>query len=362
MRNNKHINKDLENLNDGIIWKSERQERVRSRLNRQMTHSKGKSMSWVKRRFIPVSSLLLLVTVITTIFLSEFNNQEVADNGHDPSHDHDDTPSEVITDNKNNDEENNNEKDNDVETGTTNDNDNNDQGEVPDETNETKPESPETNDPDESDERILTEKEVLHAIKGQLSTDIPVTLPDSLPLSDGQHLTAVTNSEAKKYEVVFYQHDEPIPINNNLLVSDDNPAEVVARLTVEQYDTQEEADEVIAHEDFDDETGEEVDLGYDLTGYQDAGAGSVWTSFNAGRWALATHATTEHPDESEALAKTVGDFLQDHVLPVPEENGFAHLDAENQDNRILWEKGTTVYTIDQVNVPMDALDIATSFQ
>src|SRR5699024_1139296 len=152
---------------------------------------------------------------------------------------------------------------------------------------------------DDSNERILTEEEVLHAIKGQITTGLDIKLPKSLPLSEGQHLTAVTDSEATKYEVIFYQHDEPIPINNKLLFSDENPAEVVARLTVQKYDSQAEADEMVAHEVFDAQTGEEIKLGSKLKGYQDAGAGSVWTSFNVGRWALATHSSTQHPDKSE---------------------------------------------------------------
>lgn len=354
MTHKKRTDKEMERLNEEIIWNSERQRRVRRRVIRGMEYNRDPSVSWMKRRFVPAFSLLLLLTIVTTIFLSEFTGQEVADNGNNPTPDGDDNSSQLVT---NNHSDNNNDEKNDEGSNSS-------PGTNVDENNNTQTNTPETVEPqqEESNERILSEEEVIHAIKEQISTNLNIQLPKSLPLSEGDHLTAVTDSVDNKYEVIFYENDEPIPINNKLLFSEENPAEVVARLTVQQYDTQEEANELIAHEEFDEQSGKEVKLGSKLKGYQDAGAGSTWTRFNIGRWAFATHASIQHSERGVALAKDAVDYLQENMLPIPKQNGFIHLDAENDDNRIQWEKEMTVYTIDQVDDPMDALDIAIDFQ
>lgn len=363
--NKKQSDDELNHLNEGIIWKQNRQQHVRRRLIHEMKYGKRTSGSWMKRKLIPLFSLLLLIGIITTIFLSEFTSQEVADKGNDASHNNGDHPARLFKDDEGNNEkagvQNNNgdEGTNDNETEVPNKD--NDENNGPENTTNEKDE--EQDDPqEESDERVLTEKEVINAIEGQITTDLDIDLPKSLPLTDGQHLTAVTSSESDQYEVTFYQHDEPIPLNNKLLYSDENPAEITARLTVKQYDTQDAADKEIGHEEFDENTGEKVKLGNDLNGYQDAGTGSVWTHFNIGRWALATQSSTQHKGDSETLAKDIVSYLQDHMLPAPQPNGFAHLDTENNDNGIMWQKGTTVYVIDKVDDPIDALDIVTDFQ
>src|SRR5699024_10277182 len=104
MANEKQINKKLEGLNEEIIWNNERQQQVRRRLIRGMEHDKGPPVSWIKRRFIPVFSLLLLVTIVTTIFLSEFSGNKVADKGTNPTHNNGDSPSQLIDDNDDNNE------------------------------------------------------------------------------------------------------------------------------------------------------------------------------------------------------------------------------------------------------------------
>lgn len=214
-----------------------------------------------------------------------------------------------------------------------------------------------------SDEQTadLSQKEVLEAIGNELYTDAPINLPKQLPMKEGKHLSATTSSKSGMYAIVFYESDEPIPINNEQLTDGTSTAEEIARLTVQQYPSQKEADEQIAHQTFSEQGGQEVDLGYDIAGYQDAGAGSVYTGWNEGQWALAAHARTENSEQGVALAKEAVEFLENNLLPVPDPHGFAHLDAEQGDNRILWQDGMTVYTIDQVVNPIDALMIAVAF-
>ncbi|MEG0443140.1 MAG: hypothetical protein RR567_03930 [Carnobacterium sp.] len=207
----------------------------------------------------------------------------------------------------------------------------------------------------------LTQQEVLEAIGNELYTDAPIKLPKQLPMKEGKHLSATASSKSGMYAIVFYESDEPIPINNEQLTDGTSSAEEIARLTVQQYPSQKEADEQIAHQTFSEQGGQEVDLGYDIKGYQDAGAGSVYTGWNEGQWVLASHARTENSEQGAALAKEAVEFLENNLLPIPDPHGFAHLDAEQGDNRILWQDRMTVYTIDQVVNPIDALMIAVAF-
>ena len=204
----------------------------------------------------------------------------------------------------------------------------------------------------------LTQQEVLKAIGNQLSTDLPIKLPKQLPITQGKHLSATTSSKTGMYTITFYESDEPIPINNPQLTDGTSSAQVIARLTVQQYASQQESNDQLSHQTFGEQGGGKVDLGYNLTGYQDAGAGSIYLGWNEGRWALATHARTENSEKGIELAKEAVAFLEKNRLPIPNPNGFAHLDAEQGDNRILWQDKMIVYTIDQVVDPLNALKIA----
>ncbi|MBK3493838.1 hypothetical protein JFL43_02975 [Viridibacillus sp. YIM B01967] len=207
---------------------------------------------------------------------------------------------------------------------------------------------------------ILTQDEVLKVIKTQLKTNLSKILPSQLPLEKGKHLTATTKSAANHYEVVFFKSNESISINNKLLKKN-KAVTVIARISVKKYDSLTEASEQVGFEDFSKLGGEAVDLGYGIKGYQDAGAGSIFTSWNEGRWALTARARTTDVKEGEKLAHEATEFLETHTLPIPKPNGLVHIDVEKLGNRIIWQKENIVYTIDQVKDPMVALEIATSF-
>ncbi|WP_144460780.1 hypothetical protein [Siminovitchia fortis] len=223
-------------------------------------------------------------------------------------------------------------------------------------------EAKEATDEVDNSNHSMTQAEVIEAVKDQFHTNLTIKLPNELPLNNGKHLTATTKSDENRYSVVFFQSDEPIPINNEELVNDSGAADRIARIDVKKYESQEAADEEIAFENFSEIGGQPTDLGHHITGYQDAGAGSVWTSWNEGRWALSSHAFTNNGEEGTALARDAVQFLEDHTLPVPKPHGHAFLDAEGKNTRILWQDGQVVYAIDQVSNPMDALKIATAFE
>ncbi|MBO0994173.1 hypothetical protein [Bacillus sp. SD088] len=368
MKYNSNLDEKLKELDRDITWGSRRQQRVRQRLINQMNEDQDKSASWFKRGFIPALSALMFVAIVTTLALNMFTRQDSMDNTpngnggiqphivedkKEPANNPDDSTAQ---DNQNSEAE----KDKD------NSQDNENAQNQPDASDEQKePESSDSNDTDHSDgsqERFLTQEEIMNVVKGQMETDLDIKLPTEVPLKDGYRLTATTNSNATNAEIVFYQHTQPIPINNEQLYRNDNPAEVVGRVTIKEYNTQEEADEAIAYENFSELGGESIDLGYGMTGYQEGAAGSLHTSWNVGRWALSVKSSTEHSEHNVLLAKEVVKYLTEEALPIPQANGYAHLDADQNGTHIMWQRNKTVYTIDQTDDVMTALNMAVHFE
>ncbi|MDR7071700.1 hypothetical protein [Fictibacillus barbaricus] len=235
-----------------------------------------------------------------------------------------------------------------------------------DKANESKQEqndnSKENQDQQSNNDADLTEEEVLAAIKNQSHTQIPIVLPKKLPLKMDEHLTATTKSDPSSFQVMFFTSTKPIPINNEKLKKKNSEAVPLVRLTVHKYNSEKEADEQIAYQDFSKIGGQKIDLGHNIIGYQDAGAGSLWISWNEGRWSLTSHTQTSRSEDGEQLSRDAVEYLETHTLPIPKPHGYVHVDATGMDNRILWQNGTTVYTLDQFNDPMSALIIAAMFE
>ncbi|MFF2175795.1 hypothetical protein ACFVT8_04940 [Lysinibacillus sp. NPDC058147] len=205
-----------------------------------------------------------------------------------------------------------------------------------------------------------TQAGALKNIKEQLKTNLPIILPKELPITKGTFLTATTKAEANQVEVLFYESKENLPINDRKL-KNSQTATIIARLVVKQYPNVKEANEQISYQNFSQNGGQKVDLGYNIKGYQDAGAGSLWTGWNEGRWALATHTRTDNPDAGLKLAKQAVQFLEAHMLPIPKQNGFARLDVYKSGNIIVWQDEKLVYTLDSIKEPLKALEIAATF-
>ena len=148
-------------------------------------------------------------------------------------------------------------------------------------------------------------KSLIKEMAAQEVTNFSFELPENIPVTDGKHLTALTNSKENQFAMTFYESDEKLPVNDAAI---ENNSQKIAHLQIQQYNNQQQADEEISFEEYDESSGEPTDLGHQITGYQDAGAGSVFTSWNEGRWDIAVRATTENSEEGVALAKDVVDF------------------------------------------------------
>lgn len=208
----------------------------------------------------------------------------------------------------------------------------------------------------------LNEEQVLADIKTEIKTDLEVRLPESLGLKEGDYLTATITSNADSYYVVFYKNDQPMQLNDPQLLSDNNPAMKILKLEAKRYESKDKAAEEIAFQDFSQLGGEEMDLGRDIKGYRDAGAGSSFISWNEGRWGLTSRTLTSEPDKGEALAKEAVDFLENIMLPIPKEYGTIHLDTEENGNLAKLQNEEVVYTFSEVKDPMDMLSFLSLFE
>lgn len=202
---------------------------------------------------------------------------------------------------------------------------------------------------------------IINAIKKELkTTGLPVQLPTVLPLKDGKYLTATTKVNKNNFLIVFYESDKKVKINDASL-SKAPKKSIIAKYKVVKYSSLKKANEVISYEDFSKVGGQKMNLGHQIIGYQDAGAGALWTSWNEGRWALATHTRTTKPDQGLELAKQAVEFLETNTLPIPKPNGSIHLDAiKSTENNVRWQNKNIVFSIEKVKDPIDALKIATS--
>lgn len=204
--------------------------------------------------------------------------------------------------------------------------------------------------------------DTIASIRKQLKTDLPILLPNRLPIKIGKYLTATTTSGKNQFTVVFYETDKQLSINDPSLkkMPKDN---IVAKYKAIKYDSLNQANDQISFEDYSKVGGQRVNLGHHIRGYQDAGAGSLWTSWNEGRWALATHTRTANSKQGLDLAKQAVEFLEKNLLPIPKPNGSIRLDAmKSIENNVRWQNQTIVYSIEKVKNPIDVLKIATSIK
>lgn len=201
-------------------------------------------------------------------------------------------------------------------------------------------------------------EQVMAQVEDALNTSLPVTLPHKIPVTSGKHLTAKTSVSKNYYKVVFYETSNKVPVNAKKLATVSK--KVVARIQMERYATKAEALSHVNYLDYSKYGGQEVALTHGITGYQDAGAGQLYTGWNEGRWALATHTYTDQNAVGVAMAKDTVNYLETHMLPVPDRYGYIQLNAVGDGHFLSLQKGTSVMTIDKVATAKTLLEIATS--
>ena len=209
----------------------------------------------------------------------------------------------------------------------------------------------------------LTSEEIMIETAKRLNTEIPVKLPGNLTVKPDYHLSVLTSSEQNQYIIQFFETQQPIPINDEELKNKDVN---VATLRATKYETSEKAGEQIGHQDHSVNGAAKVDLGFDIRGYRDAGAGSQFMGWNEGRWSLEMRALTEQGNTIEEEAKKVVQFLEQNTLPIPHEWGALKFDITDSSEALIqhiaWQENTIVYEIETTSSYMDALEIAVFIQ
>lgn len=204
--------------------------------------------------------------------------------------------------------------------------------------------------------------QVLQDIKKLIETDLEIKLPQELPILETEYLTAVIKSDKDSYSVNFYKNKEPLKLNDESIINGSSSAVEIAALKVEKKATQEEANMEVPFEDFSKMGAQEVDLGYKITGYQDAAVGSLFTSWNKGEWAIATRSLTAESEKGVELAKKAVEYLEKNTLPTVDPHGNIHLDTEGNGNLAKWQEKEVIYVLDQVKDSMDMLKMIVSFK
>ncbi len=167
-----------------------------------------------------------------------------------------------------------------------------------------------------------------------------ITLPSDFPVTQGKYLTALTSSQPDAVTFEFYETDRELAVNDSNIKK---IGEFIGRLEITKFATEEAAGEEIDKSVF--AGGEAVDLGHGITGYQDGGAGSLFTSWNEGRWAIIARSTTEKSEQSLATAKETVEFLETNKMPIPKQYGHLHIDTEQSGSLAKWQKQNLVYSL-----------------
>ncbi|PQD93988.1 hypothetical protein CYL18_16570 [Pradoshia eiseniae] len=235
------------------------------------------------------------------------------------------------------------------------------------EENLSSPENPSKTDEDDANNVTLTEEEVIASVKKQLQSSLPPKLPKQLPMSSADmQLSAAIHSENDMYRVIFFESKKTIPVNDEEL-NNISSAKPIAVIEAKQYETAQEAESKIGYISPEDiQTGNEIDLGHSITGFEEGGAGHKWLNWHEGRWYLQIQANNiEGNNDYVPLAKRMVDYLESNTLPAPDKYGSVKVNVDDQkaeDNRISWQEGTIVYSVSEVADPIKMLEIVTHLE
>lgn len=92
-----------------------------------------------------------------------------------------------------------------------------------------------------------------------------------------------------------------------------------------------------------------IDLGHNMIGYEDAGAGQRYLSWHEGKWSLTVHATAVNQQDPQPLAVQIVNLLESYRLPAPTQYGAIKADVGNsygsRNQVITWQQNNVVYQL-----------------
>lgn len=181
------------------------------------------------------------------------------------------------------------------------------------------------------------------------------TLPTYVLTADlPEYVTAATTGvdDQDNFNIFYYAEDTPYEVNDPAV----NRLTPIASLTKTTYRTEEAAIEAVNQ--VLDLQGDEVDLGYDITGYLQGAAGSTYLNWQEGNWSLLIQANNMNEEDPVPLAESVVEYLEEVYLPEPSSVGQVRLSpAEGEtyeDNTVVWQEDNVVYQVKHID-PMQAV-------
>ena len=148
---------------------------------------------------------------------------------------------------------------------------------------------------------------IIEAIQADVTSVYVDYIPTDIPLPEGITVfpTAYTSERGRGIKIDFYGTEEQVPYRDERLANGEFDDAKIASITIDNYDSAEAAAEQISQNNYAAIGGETVELGYGITGYMDAGAGQIHTSWNEGRWDFSTQAQNDGSDDGLTLASTI---------------------------------------------------------
>lgn len=177
-----------------------------------------------------------------------------------------------------------------------------------------------------------------NTVKKQLTTDVPILLPNYLKPVNEKYWTAKTISSKNKYYVKYYAVHKNVPINSPIL----NQLKPQMTMKGTTYKTEAAAKRALAYTNFT-KQGRKINLGNRQLGYQDAGAGSLWTSWNHRDWAYTIHTTTKDRDSALEQAKNFVSSVHRNPLTINKDQGVIFIDHHEDYSYFKIRQGLTVY-------------------
>lgn len=146
----------------------------------------------------------------------------------------------------------------------------------------------------------------------------------------------------------------------------DSSEQEIDQVKETEYSSEEEA-----IEDYQELEDTNVDLGHGIEGFIEGAAGHQYITWNEGKWYFEIDFPSdpqyaiEDYEDGEELARAIVDYLEDNMLPPPDERGLVKIRAfaDEPETLIQWQEGTTVYEINgETSDPIDTLQIAVDYQ
>ncbi|EIW13785.1 lipoprotein precursor [Lactiplantibacillus pentosus KCA1] len=189
-----------------------------------------------------------------------------------------------------------------------------------------------------------------------------VLLPQSDGLTSGSQKLNVRYQGSQANYTVSYSVGQTAQAFNSKAVAKETPYATVNKKT---YASNQAAAQAVGHRNASDAKGlPTVDLGHQITGYLDSGAGQRYILWNEGQWSLQVHTYTTQNDSGVALAKQTVNTLESYYLPAPKSVGSIQLEAISTDGLrqvIQWQAGRVVYKV-SAHDATTAIKLAASMQ